>query len=422
MIERVGLSRRDFLASTAAGLGAGTVLPGLAGVAGNAVAQPARQPRLSDGIVKIGVLTDLNGPYRDFAGPGSVLAAQMAVEDFGGTIFGKPIEIIAADHQNKPDIGSAIAREWFSIGQVDMVIDMPNSAVALAVQQLAREAGRISINSGASSTDLTGKACSPTGLNWTSDAYAQSHGTARALMQQGQDTWFFITVDYTGGYTLEDAARPVIESGGGKVLGSARHPLNAADFSSYLLQAQSSGAKVVALANAGSDTINAIKQAAEFGLMQRGQKLIGMFVNITDIHSLGLATAQNIIFTEAYYWDFDDKTRAFAKRFQARHKDMPTQYQAGVNSAVTHYLRAIQACGTDEALAVMAQMRAMPVEDFFARHGRVRQDGRMVHDMYLVRVKTPAASKGEWDLHEVVATIPAEEAFRPLTGGGCGLI
>ncbi len=233
MIERVGLSRRDFLASTAAGLGAGTVLPGLAGVAGNAVAQPARQPRLSDGIVKIGVLTDLNGPYRDFAGPGSVLAAQMAVEDFGSTMFGKPIEIIAADHQNKPDIGSAIAREWFSIGQVDMVIDMPNSAVALAVHQLAREAGRISINSGASSTDLTGKACSPTGLHWTSDAYAQSNGTARALMQQGQDTWFFITVDYTGGYTLEDAARPVIESGGGKVLGSARHPLNAADFSSY---------------------------------------------------------------------------------------------------------------------------------------------------------------------------------------------
>lgn len=417
-----GLSRRGFLTTTVAGVSGGMAAAGLQGKVNSAWAQATKQPQLSDGVVKIGVLTDLNGPYRDFAGPGSVLAARMAVEDFGGTMFGKPIEVTAADHQNKPDVGSAIAREWFSVGQVDMIIDMPNSAVALAVQQLAREVGRISINSAASSTDLTGKACSPTGLHWTSDAYAQSHGTARAMMQKGEDTWFFLTVDYAGGYTLEDAARPVILGGGGKVLGSVRHPLNTSDFSSYLLQAQSSGAKVIALANAGSDTVNAIKQAAEFGLTKRGQKLVGMFVNITDIHSLGLASAQDLVFTEAYYWDLDDRTRAFARRFEARHKAMPTQYQAGVNSAVTHYLKAVQACGTDAALPVMAQMRAMPVDDFFARNGRVREDGRMVHDMFLVQAKKPEASKSEWDLYNVLATIPASEAFRPLSEGGCKLV
>jgi len=414
-------SRRGLLASATA-IGAGMAVPGLIAGPGHTRAQPARPYALSDAIVKIGVLTDLNGPYRDFAGPGSVLATRMAVEDFGGTMFGKPIEIVSADHQNKPDIGSAIAREWFSQGQVDMVIDMPNSGVALAVQQVAREMGRVTINSSASSTDLTGKSCSPTGLHWTSDAYAQAHGTAGALMRRGDNTWFFLTVDYTGGYTLEDAARPVILAGGGKVLGSARHPLNTADFSSYLLQAQTSGAKVVALANAGSDTINAIKQATEFGLMNHGQQLVGLFINITDIHSLGLKTTQDIIFTTAYYWNLDDQTRAFAQRFQARHNAMPTQYQAGINSAVTHYLKAIDACGTDEALPVVNQMKATPVEDFFARHGHLREDGRMVHDRFLVQVKKPEASTGEWDLYNVLATIPAEQAFRPLSEGGCVLI
>jgi branched-chain amino acid transport system substrate-binding protein len=416
------LSRRGLLTQSAACIGAGIAVPGLIGGMGAARAQSAKPSRLSDGLVKIGVLTDMNGPYRDFAGPGSVIAAQMAVEDFGGTMFGKPIVIVSADHQNKPDVGSSIAREWFTVGQVDMVIDMPNSAVALAVQDLARQAGRVSINSSASTTDLTGKACSPTGLHWTSDAFALSHGTAHAMMQQGQNSWFFLTVDYAGGYILEDAARPVILSEGGKVLGSVRHPLNTADFSSYLLQAQSSGAKVVALANAGNDTVNSIKQAAEFGLMARGQKLVGLFVNITDIHAIGLKTAQTLIFTEAYYWNFDDRTRAFAKRFQARHNAMPTQYQAGINSAVTHYLKAIEACGTDDALPVVAQMKATPVEDFFARNGRVRQDGRMVHDMFLVQVKTPEASTAEWDLYNVLATIPGDQAFRPLSEGGCKFV
>ncbi len=416
------LSRRKFVTKSAAVLGAGTIAPGLLGRVGAARAQPAKQGQLSDGRVKIGVLTDMTGPYRDFAGPGSVLATRMAVEDFGGTMFGTPIEVVFADHQNKPDIGASIARQWFSVGQVDMVIDMPNSSVALAVQDLAHQLGRISINSSASTTDLTGKGCSPTGIHWTCDSYAQAHGTAHAMMQQGNNTWFFLTVDYEGGYTLERSARQVIEAEGGKVLGAVRHPLNTADFSSYLLQAQTSGAKVIALANAGADTVNSIKQAAEFGLTSHGQTLVGLFVNITDIHALGLAAAEGLVLTDGYYWNFDDKTRGFANRFYAQHKAMPTQYQAGINSAVTHYLKAIQACGTDDALPVMAQMQATPIEDFFARHGHLRKDGRMVHDMFLYRVKKPQESTGGWDLYNVLATIPGDEAYRPLSAGGCKII
>ena len=407
------LSRRGFVAGTAAALSA------VSGPLGH----PARAQaaRLSDGTVKIGVLTDMNGPYRDFGGPGSVVAAHMAVEQAGGAVFGKPVEIVVADHQNKPDVGSAIAREWFSVGRVDMIVDMPNSAVAMAVQQIARDVGRITMNSGASTTDLTGKGCSPTGVHWTSDAYAGAHSTAQAMLDRGNKTWFFITVDYTGGYTLEDAATPAIKAAGGKVVGSVRHPLNAADFSTYLLAAQASGAQVVALCNGGNDTVNGIKQAAEFGLTQRGQKLVGMFVNITDIHSIGLPTAQGTIFTSAFYWDYDDKTRAFSQDFFKRHGAMPTQYQAGVNSAVRHYLNAIAACGTDEAMPVMAQMRAMPVEDFFARNGRLRADGSMVHDMYLSQAKTPSASKSEWDLQDTLQVIPGDKAFMPLAQTGCSL-
>ncbi len=417
-MARMGeLSRRGFVSATALGMAAGLGLHGR-----SARAQAGQQGRLSDGTVKIGVLTDMNGPYRDFGGPGSVIATRMAVEEFGGAMFGKPIEVVIANHQNKPDVGSAIAREWFSIGQVDMIVDMPNSAVALAVQQIARDMGRITMNSGASTTDLTGKFCSPTGVHWTSDAYAGAHSTTRALVDRGNKTWFFITVDYTGGYTLEDAALPAITAGGGKLVGSVRHPLNAADFSSYLLAAQASGAQAVALCNGGNDTVNGIKQAAEFGLTRRGQKLVGMFVNITDIHSIGLPTAQGTIFTTAFYWDYDDKTRAFSQEFFKRHGAMPTQYQAGVNSAVRHYLRAIAVCGTDEALPVMAQMRAMPVEDFFARNGRLRQDGSMVHEMYLSQAKTPAESKAEWDLQNTLQAIPGEQAFKPLAETGCSLI
>ncbi len=407
------LSRRSLVAAGAFGMAAPAFPIRLA---------RAQAPgRVSDGIVKIGVLTDMNGPYRDFGGPGSVIATRMAVEEFGGTVVGKPIVVIFGDHQNKPDVGSAIAREWFAVNQVDMVIDMPNSAVALAVQQAARDAGRVCINSGASTTDLTGKSCSPTGVHWTSDAYAGAHSTTRAMVERGFKTWFFITVDYTGGYTLEDAALPAITAGGGKLLGRVRHPLNAADFSSYLLSAQASGAQAVALCNGGNDTVNGIKQAAEFGLMKQGQKLVGMFVNITDIYSIGLSTAQGIVFTTGFYWDYDDRTRAFSQEFFRRHGAMPTQYQAGVNSAVRHYLKAITVTGTDEAMSVMAQMRATPVEDFFSRNGHLRADGSMVHDMFLSEAKAPTQSESPWDLQTTLGVIPGDQAFRPLAETGCSL-
>jgi len=382
----------------------------------------AAQAQISDDVVKIGVLNDMAGPYADFAGPGTVVAARMAVEDFGGQVLGKPIEVIAADHQNKPDIGAAIARRWFDVEHVDMAIDMPNSAVALVVQQIAREAHRVSINLSAASTDLTGKACSPTGMHWVSDSYANSHGTTLAVVKQGGDSWFFITVDYEGGYANEREAQKVLDQTGGKLVGRVRHPINAADFSSYLVQAQNSGAKIVALANGGSDTVNAIKQAAEFGLTSHGQKLVGMFVNITDIHALGLPAAQGLILTEGWYWDHDEESRAFAKRFLARHKAMPTQYQAGAYSAVTHYLNAIKAAGTDQAEAVVAKMREMPVNDMFAKHGVLREDGRMVHDMLLMQVKQPSESKGEWDVYKILATIPGNEAFRSLADSACPLV
>ena len=379
----------------------------------------AAQAQISDNVVKIGVLNDMAGPYADFAGPGTVDAVRLAVEDFGGTVLGKRIEIVFADHLNKPDVGTALARQWFAVDHVDMVMDMPNSAVALAVQQVARDEHRITINLSAASTELTGKQCSPTGMHWVSDSYANSHGTTLAVVKQGGDTWFFITVDYEGGYANEREAKKVLDAMGGKLLGHALHPINASDFSSFLIQAQASGAKIVGLSNGGADTVNAIKQAAEFGLTKRGQKLVGMFVNITDIHALGLPAAQGLILTEGWYWDRDDETRAFAKRFQARHKAMPTQYQAGAYSAVTHYLKAIQAAGTDQAEPVMAKMRELPVNDMFTKGGVLREDGRMVHDMYLMQVKEPGESKGEWDVYKVLATIPGQDAFRALSDSAC---
>ena len=379
----------------------------------------AAQAQISDNVDKIGVLNDMAGPYADFAGPGTVDAVRLAVEDFGGTVLGKRIEIVFADHLNKPDVGTALARQWFAVDHVDMVMDMPNSAVALAVQQVARDEHRITINLSAASTELTGKQCSPTGMHWVSDSYANSHGTTLAVVKQGGDTWFFITVDYEGGYANEREAKKVLDAMGGKLLGHALHPINASDFSSFLIQAQASGAKIVGLSNGGADTVNAIKQAAEFGLTKRGQKLVGMFVNITDIHALGLPAAQGLILTEGWYWDRDDETRAFAKRFQARHKAMPTQYQAGAYSAVTHYLKAIQAAGTDQAEPVMAKMRELPVNDMFTKGGVLREDGRMVHDMYLMQVKEPGESKGEWDVYKVLATIPGQDAFRALSDSAC---
>ncbi|MGP8120869.1 MAG: ABC transporter substrate-binding protein, partial [Xanthobacteraceae bacterium] len=347
----------------------------LAGSAGGASAQ------ISDDVVKIGVLTDMSSLYADATGKGSLVATQMAVADFGGKVKGKPIEVLSGDHQNKPDVGVAIARNWFDNDKVDAVFDVPTSSVALAIQQLTREKQKIFINSGGGTSDLTGVACSPYTVHWTYDTYALSNVAGRAMVQRGEDTWFFVTADYAFGAALERDASNVVRETGGKVLGDVRHPLNTSDFSSYLLQAQASKAKVVALANAGGDTTNALKQAAEFGLMKGGQKLIALLLEITDVHGIGLKDGQGLILTDAFYWDTDDETRAFSKRFLEKVGHMPTMIQAGLYSATLHYLKAIEAIGTDEAPKVMAQMRATPVNDFFARNGKIRIDGRMVHDM-----------------------------------------
>jgi branched-chain amino acid transport system substrate-binding protein len=377
--------------------------------------------QISDDVVRIGVLNDQSGLYADLGGPGSVIAAQMAVEDFGGKVLGKPVEIVYADHQNKADLGASIARQWFDDGKVDMAIDFDNSAVALAVEQLAKERNRIAIATAVGSTDFTGKACSPTAISWTYDSYALTTSLARAVMKKGLDTWFFLTVDYTFGHSLEADTTNAVLAAGGKVLGSVRHPLNTADFSSYLLQAKSSGAKVIALANGGGDMVNATKQANEFGIVEGGQTVVSLLIFISDVHSLGLKAAQGLTFVTAFYWDRDDETRAWSQRFFARHKAMPTMPHASVYSAVQHYLRAIEAAGTDEAKAVMAKMREIPVNDFYAKNGRIRIDGRLMHDMYLAQVKSPEESKGPWDYYKIPATVPAEQAFRSLAEGGCPL-
>ncbi len=384
-------------------------------------ATPPAAAQISDDVVKIGVLNDQSGLYADLGGPGSVVAARMAVEDAGGAILGKPIEVVVADHQNKADVGAAIARQWFDTDHVDMVIDFSNSSVALAVEQLAKERNRIAIAGAVGTTDFTGKACSPTGASWLYDSYALTTSVARAALAKGLDSWFFITVDYAFGHSLEADTTRAVLAGGGKVLGSVRHPLNTADFSSYLLQAKASGAKVVALANGGGDMITATKQANEFGLIEGGQTLVSLLVFITDVHSLGLKAAQGLTFATGFYWDRDAASRAWSKRFFARHQKMPTMAQASIYSAVRHYLRAIAAAGTDAATAVMAKMRELPVEDFYVHDGRLRLDGRLVHDMYLAQVKKPADSAGPWDYYKLLATIPGEQAFRSLADGGCPL-
>jgi branched-chain amino acid transport system substrate-binding protein len=380
------------------------------------------QAQISDDVVKLGVLTDMNSLYSDATGTGSLIAAQMAAEDFGGKVKGKPIEVIGADHQNKPDIGSNIARQWYDTGQVDAIVDVPTSSIALAVQQITKEKNKVFLMSGPGASDLTGPACSPNGIHWTYDTYALSQVGGKAMVARGEDTWFFITADYAFGHALERDAADVVRANKGKVLGAVRAPLNTNDFSSFLLQAQASRAKVIGLANAGGDTQNAIKQAAEFGLQKNGQKLVALLFQITDAHSLGLETAQGMILTEGFYWDMDEASRAFSKRFLERAGHMPTMIQAGIYSAVTHYLKAIDAAGTDEAKAVIARMKATPINDFFAKNGHIREDGRMVHDMYLVQVKAPSESKSEWDLYRILATIPGEQAYRPLAAGGCPLV
>jgi branched-chain amino acid transport system substrate-binding protein len=377
--------------------------------------------QISDDVVRIGVLNDQSGLYADLGGPGSVVAARMAVEDFGGTVLGKPVEIVYADHQNKSDVGAAIAREWFEVGKVDMVIGFDHSAVALAVEQLAAEKNRIAIAGAVGSTAFTGKSCTPTEASWIYDSYALTTSLAKAIVAEGRDTWFFITVDYAFGHSLEADASAAVKAAGGKILGSVRHPLNTADFSSYLLQAQASGAKVVAFANGGGDMVNATKQANEFGLT-KNQTIVSLLVFISDVHSMELQAAQGLKFVTAFYWDRDEETRVWSKRFFERQGRMPTMPQAAVYSAIRHYLGAIGAAGTDEAKAVMAKIRELPVNDFYVRNGRVRDDGRLIHDMYFAQVKTPAESTKPWDYYKILRTIPGDQAFRPEAEGGCPLV
>jgi branched-chain amino acid transport system substrate-binding protein len=370
--------------------------------------------------VKFGVLGDRSSAYADLGGKGSVIAAEMAVEDFGGTILGGPVEIVSADHQNKPEIGANIAREWYDRDGVDMITDLTNSGVAIAVQTIAKERKKVDLVTSTATTALTNEACSPYGVHWTFDAYALSVGTAKTLVEQGGRTWYFVTADYTFGYNLEATATRMIQSLGGKVVGSARVPLNTTDFASPLLAAQASGADVIGLANSGADTTNSVKQAAEFGIPAK-QRLAAFLPFITDINAIGLQNAQGLILTTAFYWDMDDAKRAFAQRFFTRNGTMPTQVHAGTYSAVLHYLKAVRAAGTTDAEAVMTKMRALPVDDL-AFKGRIREDGQMIHDMYLAQVKTPAESKRDWDFYKILKTIPGDQAFTPPGESKCPLL
>ena len=393
---------------------------------GVARAQTAPAPKvsqqISDGVVRLGFLLDMSGPYADVTGPGSAAAARMAVEDFGGTVLGAPVEVVVADHQNKADIAATTARAWFDTGGVDAILDVAASATALAAADIARAKNKVIVFNGPGAVRLTNEACSPVSMHWAYDTYALANSTAQATVKAGGDSWFFVTADYAFGQDLERDASAVVKAQGGSVRGSVRVPLNTADFSSFLLQAQGSGAKVVGLANAGADTTNAIKQAAEFGLTQGGQKLAGLLVYISDVHSLGLKATQGMLLTEGFYWDLDDETRAWSKRYFERVGKMPNMSQAGVYSTVMHYLKAVRKAGTDETGPVMQAMRDTPVDDFYARGGRIREDGRMVHDMYLFEVKKPEESKGPWDLYRLVATVPGDKAFQPLAASRCPLV
>src|SRR5436190_2752425 len=383
----------------------------------------AAHAQISDNVIKIGVLSDMSSLYTDLAGAGSIVAAKMAVEDSGTEKRGYKVEYVSADHQNKPDIGSAIARQWYDTDKVDVIVDVPNSGVALAVNQITKDKGKVFLAVGPGTSDLTGKACSPNTVHWAYDTWMLANGTGTAMTKQGGDTWFFITADYAFGQALERDTTTAVQKAGGKVLGGVRAPLNNQDFSSFLLQAQSSKAKVIGLANAGGDTTNSIKQAAEFGIVKGGQSLAGLLVFITDVHGLGLPTAQGLIFTETFYWDLNDKTRAFAKRFAERDKGIhPTMIHAGIYSAVLHYLKAVEALKSDDGTRVIAKMKEMPTDDPLFGKGTIRVDGRKIHPAYLVEVKKPSESKYAWDYYKIRATIPAEQAFRPLDQGGCELV
>jgi len=385
------------------------------------VAMPAYAE--SNGVLRIGVLNDMSSVYADFQGPGSVIAAQMAIEDFAKQSKRK-VEVVSADHQNKPDVGAGIARRWLDVEGVDMIVDLPNSAVALAVGEIVREKNKVAIGSGAGTALLTGARCSPNFVHWTYDTWANGHALARGVLEAGGKTWFFVTADYAFGQDLEKQASDEVRESGGKIIGNVRHPLGASDFSSYLLQAQASGAEVVALANAGGDTTNSVKQAAEFKIGAK-QKIVSLIFDLQSVPALGLNTAQGLVGINAFYWDMNDQTRAWSKRFQERHpkKMMPNHMHAGVYAAVLHYLKAVDKVGSpSDGAAVVAAMKAMPTDDPLFGKGTIRADGRKIHPMYLLQVKTPTESKSEWDVFKVIGTIPADKAFRPLNEGGCPLV
>ena len=379
----------------------------------------AQQP---EAPLKIGLLDDFSSVYSHIGGVMDLEAAKMAIEDFGGVMFGKPIQLVSADALNKPDIAASIARKWWETEGVDMIVGLPTSATALAVMQVSKQTEKVMIVSDAASSDITGKSCSPYTAHWTYDTYGNAHTVGNAIVKNGGDTWFFITVDYAFGQAVERDTSDVVKAAGGKVLGSVKHPLNTTDFSSLLLQAQASKAKIIGLANGGGDTINAIKQAGEFNIAAGGQNLAAIVMFIVDVHALGLKLAQGLIVTESFYWDLNDETRALGKRFLERANRMPPMVNAGTYSATLHYLKAVQAAGTRDAKAVMAKMREMPVRDAFAENGVLREDGRMMHSMYLFEVKKPEESKGTWDYYKLLAEVPADQAFRPLKDGGCPLV
>ncbi|HEV2510304.1 ABC transporter substrate-binding protein [Bosea sp. (in: a-proteobacteria)] len=395
-----------------------------AGLVGASLGQPlaVNAQTVSDDVVKIGVLTDMSGLYADNVGAGAVLAARMAMEDFGGKVAGKTIEIVYADHQNKADIGSAIANRWYDVEKVDAITEVVSSAVALSVQQISKDKNRVFLATGPGTPDLTGKACSPVGVHWAYDNYALGNVVAGAVVRRGLKSWFFLTADYSFGHALEEQAARVVKENGGEVKGNARHPLGTADLSSFLLRAQSSGSQVIGLANAGSDMINSLKQAREFGITAGGQNMAALLVNLPDTHAMGLEVGQDLIIADSFYWDMDDSTRTWSKRFMERFNGKaPGSLQAAVYGAVTHYLKSIDAAKTDEAKAVSAKMRELPINDFYTKDGKIRSDGRVIRNMYLLQIKKPSESKYPWDYYKVLTTVPGDQAFRPQAAGGCSI-
>ncbi|MDR5868584.1 ABC transporter substrate-binding protein [Halomonas koreensis] len=380
------------------------------------------QAQMSDDAVRIGYLADMSGTYRDLAGPGGLEALKMAVEDVGGEVNGVPIEVFSADDRNSADVGANTVREWIDQRNVDLVAGMVASSVSIAVTKVLEENDGLAIISGSAASSITNEHCTPNHIHWVYDTYPLAHGTAKAVVEQGGDSWFMLTADYAFGHALEGDVTKVVEENGGEVVGGVRHPFPTSDFSSYILQAQGSGADIVGLANAGADTVNAIKTASQFGLTQTGQQLAGLLIFLNDVHAMGLEATQGLLLTTGWYWDMDERSREWAERYFERVGRMPTMVQAGVYSSAMHYLDAVEAAGTDDPETVRARMGEMPVEDFFARNGRIREDGRMVHDMYLAQVKSPADSSGEWDLYEIQSTIPADQAYRPLDESQCELV